>query len=65
MVDLVREKEVESGEGGGSETYINLLKGKGCKPSHPFQLERITHISSMVCSSTCFSDLTFVRSTEI
>ena len=61
MVDLVREKEVEGG-GGGSETYI---KGKGCKPSHPFQLERITHISSMVCSSTCFSDLTFVRSIEI
>lgn len=64
MVDLVREKEVEWGEG-GSETYINLLKGKRCKPSHPFQLERITHISSMVCSSTCFSDLTFVCSTEI
>ena len=53
------------GEGGGSETYINLLKGNGCKPSHPFHLERITHISSMVCSSTCFSELTFVCSTEI
>lgn len=64
MVDLVREKEVEWGRG-GSETYINLLKGNGCKPSHPFHLERITHISSMVCRSTCFSDLTFVRSTEI